>query len=70
MPCPYTADADADIEYWYGEEEKGARKENIAWAKKTFPGMKTVEHKGFQHAELVMVHPKLFHEKVMRFMGE
>ena len=69
--CPVeVCDTDADIEYWYGEEEKGARKENIAWAKKTFPGLKTVEHKGFQHAELVMVHPKLFHEKVLRFMSE
>ena len=69
--CPEPVPSvDTEIEYWYGEEEKKARKDNIAWAKARFPQMKLVEHAGLEHAELVMVYPERFYKEAMRFLGE
>ena len=61
---------DTEMEYWYGEEEKKARAEHLAWAKKHFPQLKPVEFKGYAHAELVMVYPERFHEEAMRFLKD
>ena len=61
---------DTEIEYWYGEEEKKARKENLAWAVKHFPQLKPVEFKGFAHAEMVMVQPERFYTEAMRFLKD
>lgn len=58
---------DTEMEYWYGEEEKRARKNNIAYAKKAFPQIIPKEFKGLQHAELVMMFPERFHQEVLRF---
>lgn len=59
-------EVETEMEYWYGEKEKKARKNNIAYAKKTFPHMKVKEFAGLEHAELVMMEPERFHEEVMR----
>ena len=61
---------DTEIEYWYGEEEKKARAEHLAWAQKHFPQLKPVEFPGLAHAELVMVQPERFHKEAMRFLKE
>ena len=66
MPCPVPK-IDTDIEYWYGEEEKAARKKDLVYAKKAFPQMKLKEFKGLAHAELVMMFPERFHSEVIRF---
>lgn len=58
---------DTEVEYWYGEEEKTARKRNFVYAKKVFPKIIPKEFKGLAHAELVMMFPEIFHREVMRF---
>ena len=69
--CPEPVPAvDTEIEYWYGEEEKKARKDNIAWAKKHFPQLKLVEHAGLAHAEMIEVYPERFYKEAMRFLEE
>lgn len=57
---------ETEMEYWYGEKEKKARKNNISYAKKAFPKMKFKEFEGLEHAELVMMDPAGFHEEIMR----
>lgn len=59
---------ETEIEYWYGEEERKARKGDIAWTLKHFPQTKLVKMNGFDHAELVLVHPKEFYEEATRFL--
>ena len=59
---------DTEIEYWYGEEEKKARKNNCAYVKKIFPQTVEREFRGLEHAELILMYPKRFHEEIMRFM--
>ena len=59
---------DTKIEYWYGEEEKKARRENIAYACRAYPQTVVKEFKGLAHAELVMMFPERFYEEVTRFM--
>lgn len=66
MPCPVPK-IDTDIEYWYGEEEKAARKKDLVYAKKAFPRIILKEFKGLAHAELVMMFPERFHSEVIRF---
>ena len=63
-------ESDTEIEYWYGAEEKSARKDNIAWAVKHFPQTKPVELQGLAHAELVMIHPDRFRSEAMRFLAD
>jgi hypothetical protein len=58
---------DTKMEYWYGEEEKKVRKNDLTYAKKAFPQLVFKEFKGLAHAELVMMFPKRFHQEVMRF---
>ena len=66
MPEPVPA-VDTEMEYWYGEEEKKARKDNLAYARKAFPQITPKEFKGLEHAELLMMFPDRFHQEVMRF---
>ncbi len=67
-PMPdYFSVVDTEMEYWYGEEEKTARKNDLAYVKKMFPGIVPREFKGLGHAELVMMFPKQFHREVLRF---
>ena len=66
MPDPVPA-TDTQIEYWYGEEEKKARKNNLAYARSVYPQTVEREFKGLAHAELVLMFPQRFYEEVMRF---
>ena len=38
--------SDTEMEYWYGQEEKAARKSDLAYAKKAFPQIIIKEFKG------------------------
>jgi hypothetical protein len=62
--------SDTEMEYWYGQEEKAARKSDLAYAKKAFPQIIIKEFKGLEHAELVMMFPERFHQEIMRFWNE
>ena len=61
---------DTKIEYWYGEEEKRARRADLAYTQKAFPQTVSREFKGLAHAELVLMFPERFYEEVTRFMRE
>ncbi len=52
MPDPVPP-VETKIEYWYGEEEKKARKNNLAYVCKVYPQTVPREFKGLAHAELV-----------------
>ena len=67
MPDPIPT-VSTKIEYWYGEEEKEARKNNLAYTREAFPQTVPKEFKGLAHAELVLMFPERFREEVNRFM--
>ena len=69
MPDPVTK-VKTRIEYWYGEEERRARKNNLAYAMRAYPQTVPREFKGLAHAELVMMFPERFYEEVTRFLRE
>jgi hypothetical protein len=69
MPNPVPT-SNTKMEYWYGEEEKAARKNDLAYAKKAFPKIVPRELKGMQHGELVMMFPERFHQEVLRFWNK
>lgn len=69
MPNPVRY-IDTKIEYWYGEEEKRARKNDIAYTCKVFPQTTVKEFKNLAHAELVLMYPECFYREVKRFMEE
>ena len=69
MPDPVPK-VDAKIEYWYGEEERKARKSNLAYAMRAYPQTVPREFKGLAHAELVMMFPGQFYREVTRFLRE
>ena len=62
MPDPVPR-VDTRIEYWYGEEEKRARRNNLAYTCKAYPQTISKEYKGLAHAELVMMFPERFYGK-------
>ena len=68
MPDP-VPHVDTKIEYWYGEEEKKARKDNLAYTKKAYPQTVEKEFKGLAHAELVLMFPERFAAEVRRFLS-
>lgn len=57
---------ETEMEYWYGEKEKKARKDNIAYAKQAFPHMVIREFEGLEHGELVMMDPVRFRDEILR----
>lgn len=69
MPDPVPP-VKTEIEYWYGEEEKKARKDNLAYTCRVYPQTVSKEFKGLAHAELVLMFPERFYEEVSRFMEE
>ena len=69
MPNPVKS-VDARIEYWYGEEEKRARKNDLAYTQNAYPQTVAREFKGLAHAELVLMFPERFYREVMRFLRE
>lgn len=56
------------IEYWYGEEEKRARKNDLAYTCRIYPQTVPKEFKNLAHAELVLMYPERFSDEVRRFM--
>ncbi len=68
LPDPVPS-VETKIEYWYGEEEKNARKNNLAYTRRIFPQTVPKEFEGLAHAELVLMFPERFWEEVRRFMG-
>ena len=59
---------DCPVQYWYGEQEKKARKWDIAYIRKNFPDTFFVENKGQDHAEFFTLHPEEFCEKLKVFI--
>ena len=51
---------DTHIEYWYGEDERTARKWDIEYVSKMFPQIILRENAGQDHAEFFTLHPKEF----------
>ncbi|MDI9468877.1 MAG: hypothetical protein QM296_01580 [Bacillota bacterium] len=66
MPQPVPA-TETEMEYWYGEEEKSARGNDILRARMAFPQIVLREFCGLAHAELVMMFPERFRQEVLRF---
>ena len=66
MPDPVPRVA-TKIEYWYGEEEKRARRQDLAYVQRAYPQTVAREFKGLAHAELVLMFPERFYEEVTRF---
>lgn len=58
------------MQYWYGSEEKKARKWDIDYIRKTFPEMEFVENPGIGHAEYFTLHPQKFAEQLLAFCAE
>ena len=68
MPVPVPS-VPTKIEYWYGEEEKKARKKDLAYTQKAYPQTVEREFKGLAHAELVLMLPDRFYSEVTRFLA-
>lgn len=58
------------MEYWYGEEEGKARRNDLAYAQKAFPQIVPREFKGLAHAELVLMFPERFRQEATRFLDD
>ncbi len=69
MPAPVPS-VGTNIEYWYGEEEKKARKNNLSWVRRAWPQTVPKEFKGLAHAELVLMYPERFRQEVLRFLDK
>ncbi len=69
MPDPMP-ELDTKMEYWYGENEKKARRANIRYARNAFPDITLREFPGLEHGELVMMFPERFHQEILRFGNE
>ncbi len=67
MPDPAPR-IDTRIEYWYGEEERKARKNDLAYVRGAFPQTVPREFRGLAHAELVLMFPERFRREIMRFL--
>lgn len=52
------------VVYWYGEQEKKARRANIRFIGQYFPHARMQCIPGMDHAELVMIHPENFYRRV------
>lgn len=53
-------ETDCIVYYWYGEQEKKARKSDIEYIGSKFRNVRFVENKGQDHAEFFTLHPKEF----------
>ena len=69
MPDPVPS-VDTKIEYWYGEEERKARKNDLAYTRRAFPQTVPREFKGIAHAELVLMFPERFYQEAMGFLED
>lgn len=57
------------ITYWYGNKEKRERKTDLAYMHKAFPQAEIIELQGYDHAQLVLVHPDKFVQKALSYLG-
>ena len=65
MPETFPA-LQTNIRYWYGEQEKKARKLDIAYVRKHIPGVEFREIPGMEHGEYVLMRPEEFAEDLIR----
>lgn len=61
-------DIAAEIEYWYGEDEKNERKLDISYVKRHIPGIKLREIKGMAHGQYAVSCPEQFADDLSRRM--
>lgn len=54
--------------YWYGDDEKKARRSNIRFIKRYFPPIRIHGIPKMAHAELVIVHPEEFCRYAEKFL--
>lgn len=67
MPDPVPRPA-CPVAYWYGEQEKAARKWDIAYIQRAFPEAVLVENAGQGHAEFFTLHPEAFCQKLVEYI--
>lgn len=67
---PEPAETGCRMIYWYGEEEKKARRSNIRFIKRYFPQMRIRCIPKMDHAELVMMYPQDFYRRIMAFLTQ
>ena len=56
------------IAYWYGADEKRARRRDIAYICKVFPDVQVMENAGMGHAEFFTLHSQAFCRKLMAWI--
>ena len=56
------------IAYWYGEDEKKDRKNNIRFIRRYFPQIQLRAFPNMAHAELVIIHPEVFCRYASEFL--
>ena len=66
---PKPAETGCRITYWYGDEEKKARRSNIRFIKRYFPHMRIRGIPKMDHAELVMMYPQEFCRYMKEFLN-
>ena len=64
---PEPAETGCRIAYWYGDEEKKARRSNIRFIQQYFPHTQLRGIPKMNHAELVMIHPQDFYRRAIEF---
>ena len=69
MPDPVPK-VNTRIEYWWGEEERRARKNDLAYARRAYPQTVPREFPNLAHAELVLMFSERFYREVTRFLTE
>ncbi len=62
------AETGCHIIYWYGDDEKKARRANIRFIKRYFPHARARGIPKMDHAELVMIHPQEFYRRATGFL--
>ena len=67
---PKVPAAGAKITYWYGDDEKRDRKNDIRFIKGYFPGVRIHGIPKMAHGELVMIHPEPFCAYAEKFLRE
>ena len=69
MPDPVPK-VNTRIEYWWGEEERRARKNVLAYTRRVYPQTVPKEFPGLTHAELVLMFPERFYREVTQSLSE
>ncbi len=64
---PKPTETGCRIIYWYGDEEKKARRGNIRFIRRYFPHAKMRGIPKMEHAELVMIYPQEFYRRATEF---